>query len=533
MIATSPPSRLIQLLLGVVLSCTATVATIAQQQADSAQRERKAYEYFINGATLQIQGTRHAEAILEFQQALRYDSSAATLRAMAKSYAAMRKFDLALETAQIAVRMDSTNGESWEVIAEMYVSDGQYDNALAAYERLRYLQPSKQQLYTLGRMYEPRDADKAIDVFEQLVALQPDEGVLRRLADLYTRTQRIDKRTYTLERALKLDPEDADLSAELAATYVATSKFDNLDTILLRWGNETRMHGSEAVWLATITSFIEDSLCTSTKAPMARKVLDSAAVHDARQWRVLIAAGALALRIDEPSRTTDLFAKAIRAARGISDAPLNAAQTYLSFNRPQDAFDVLSRTLVSFPYDPRFPYVMGFCMQQLDSTSRAVQLYRRAIGLDSAYLDAWIQLGVAYDALEKLDSSDRAYDRALMIDPDNHLVNNNYAYSLSVRNKDLLRARTMSWRALQQYPANPAYLDTYAWVLFQLGEFEKARVYLERCITRGGGNATHFEHLGDILEQLGLIDEAVRAWQESLQRDPERTTLQSKLSKYR
>ena len=68
----------------VILACSA-VATHAQQ-IDSTERVRKAREYFINGTTLQIQGNRHAEAILEFQQALRYDSSAVTLAAIARSY---------------------------------------------------------------------------------------------------------------------------------------------------------------------------------------------------------------------------------------------------------------------------------------------------------------------------------------------------------------------------------------------------------------------------------------------------------------
>ncbi|MBS1560391.1 MAG: tetratricopeptide repeat protein [Bacteroidetes bacterium] len=533
MMALPPTTLSVRVGLCICMGWYAVVWTSAQGTADSAQMHRKATEYFINGSTMQIQGNRHAEAILEFQQALRYDSSAATLRAMAQSYAAIRKFDLALEAVQAAVRIDTLHAESWELMAEIYVTQGRYDEAMSAYERLRDLHPTKQQLYTLGRMYEPRDPDKAIAVFEQLVTMQPDEGVYRRLADLYARTRRPDQRTWTMERAMKLDPDDADLAAELAAVYVATSHMDGLDSILTRWNEASVTGGSEQVWLAAITAFLEDSLTTTTKSTAAQAVLQKASLRDARQWRVFIAAGALALRINESSRAFALFSAAIKAARGIADAPLGAAQSYMSFDRMQDAYDILSRSLVLFPYDPRFHYMMGFCKQQLDRDAEASQLYRRAIGIDSTYLDAWIQLGVVYDALDQMDSSDMAYDRALLLDPDNHLVNNNYAYSLSVRNKDLQRARSMSWRALQQYPANPAYLDTYAWVLYQLGEYDKARTYLERCIARGGGNATHYEHLGDVFEQLGLIDEAVRAWQESQRRDPERTTLQSKLSKYR
>lgn len=527
-----PPFFLAALLALAGLWSVAGAQTTQPSRQDSPE-SRKAMDYFINGTSLQLQGNRHAEAILEFQQSLRYDSSATTLRAMARSYAALRKFDLAEETMQRAIAFDSSSAESWELLAEIMITQGRYDEALTAYERLRGLAPTKRQLYTLGRLYEPRSADKAIEVFEQLVAIDPDESVLRRLADLYARTRQSEKRTWTLERAAKIDPTNADIAAELASIYVSTDRFEALDSILRQWSMPASSTAGENVWLAAITSFLDDTLATVSHATVVNAMLDSAMKRDGRQWRVLVAGGALALRMEDTERARSMLTKAVRSVKGISDVAISAAQTYMSFQRYQEAYDVLAHTLVSFPYDPRFLYMMGFCMQQLDADSVAVQFYRRAIGVDSLYLDAWIQLGAVYDGMGLAERSDSAYERALLIDPDNHLANNNYAYSLSVRNKDLVLARSMSWRALQQYPSNPAYLDTYGWVLYQLGEFDKARTYLERCIARGGGNATHYEHLGDVMEQLGFIDEAVHAWQEAMRRDPERTSLQNKISKYR
>ena len=94
------------------------------------------------------------------------------------------------------------------------------------------------------------------------------------------------------------------------------------------------------------------------------------------------------------------------------------------------------------------------------------------------------------------------------------------------------RAREMAWTALQQNPNNAAYLDTYAWILFQLGEYDRARTYIDQAVINGG-NATHYEHLGDILEKTGEIDGAVRAWREALEREPDRPDLQQKIDRYR
>lgn len=90
----------------------------------------------------------------------------------------------------------------------------------------------------------------------------------------------------------------------------------------------------------------------------------------------------------------------------------------------------------------------------------------------------------------------------------------------------------MAWRALQQQPTNAAYLDTYAWVLFRRGEYEKARTYVQQAIQLEG-NATHYEHLGDILERLGEYPDAVSAWQRSLELDPERLHLQQKINQHK
>jgi tetratricopeptide (TPR) repeat protein len=81
-------------------------------------------------------------------------------------------------------------------------------------------------------------------------------------------------------------------------------------------------------------------------------------------------------------------------------------------------------------------------------------------------------------------------------------------------------------------PTNPSYLDTHAWVLFQLGLPDEARRYIERAL-HYGASATIHEHHGDILEALGLLDDAVRAWQEALRMDPDRNSAASRISRYR
>ena len=70
------------------------------------------------------------------------------------------------------------------------------------------------------------------------------------------------------------------------------------------------------------------------------------------------------------------------------------------------------------------------------------------------------------------------------------------------------------------------------WVLYHIGNYREAAEYIELAV-KSGGNATHYEHWGDILEKLGDFDGAVRAWEFALDQDPERAHLRSSIDKYR
>ncbi|MBU3700240.1 MAG: tetratricopeptide repeat protein, partial [Candidatus Kapabacteria bacterium] len=174
-----------------ILLCSAVWSPLAQAQrsgersgADSA---RKAKEFFINGTTLLLQGGRAAEAILEFQQALRFDTTAACLAAIARSYVELGKLELAHEYVTMALARNKESSDSWELLAEIEVQRGRYDEGLLAYEQILSLKPTRRQIQTLARLYEPRNARRAIELYEQLLETKSDLFVLERLSELYQR----------------------------------------------------------------------------------------------------------------------------------------------------------------------------------------------------------------------------------------------------------------------------------------------------------------------------------------------------------
>ena len=125
-------------------------------------------------------------------------------------------------------------------------------------------------------------------------------------------------------------------------------------------------------------------------------------------------------------------------------------------------------------------------------------------------------LGDTYFQLKDHEKSDEAYEKVLKIEPDNVLVLNNYAYYLSLRNVNLDKAETMAKKAVELEPDNSSYLDTYGWVLFRLGKYEDAKEWIEKAIEKGEESAVVIEHYGDVLWKLNDKKEAVKYWEKAL-----------------
>ena len=123
---------------------------------------------------------------------------------------------------------------------------------------------------------------------------------------------------------------------------------------------------------------------------------------------------------------------------------------------------------------------------------------------------------------ERLEDAFQSYENALLLDPENALALNNYAYFLVESGGDIEKAADMSSRSLIGNNAdNPTFLDTYAWILYKQGKYEEAEDMQKKAIEDEEGNVADsselWDHYGDILLALGKKKEAVEAWEKALE----------------
>ena len=123
------------------------------------------------------------------------------------------------------------------------------------------------------------------------------------------------------------------------------------------------------------------------------------------------------------------------------------------------------------------------------------------------------------------------YERALELDPNDPLINNNYSYAFATRGIQLDRALKMVKISVAADSLNSSYLDTIGWVYYMLGNFTDAKLYLEKAIEVGGKSSVMLDHLADAEYKLGNKDKAIELWKNALELEPTKIEIQNKIDK--
>lgn len=503
------------------------------QQLLEALEPGKAREYFIQGSILQMQ-KRYAEAIIEFQQALRYDNSPALHYALAVNYHELSKHELATEHLRTAIAIDNTFMPAYYLLGEVYISRFQLDEAIEVYTQILEREHSTIARFTLARIYEFRNADTAIAMYNAMLDTEEDYTVLERLAELYEQRGDTAKAIGILERLYTLLPDNENIPPILMYRYLQQQQYDKSFELLGTVGHTLPADAVPRYYLAVGNSLLEalDSPKIGSKEYAAKFIGDTEHTFP-NEWRIHLMRGMLAFSLGDTALCTRLVNETLVRADSLPDVPLQMAAFYLQQQYFSGVEEVTKRYEKRFANDARFPFFAALALLREQKQALGIEALHRALRADSTYIDAWLQLGIEYSTMEKPELSDEAYLKVLQLDPENPLANNNYAYALSERGEQLEMAKTMATTALQGEPNNPSYLDTMGWIYFQLGDYEQALLYIQKAIDNGDASATVYEHLGDTYQKLGQIDNALQAWKSAVEHDPQRQSTQQRINTYK
>lgn len=128
-------------------------------------------------------------------------------------------------------------------------------------------------------------------------------------------------------------------------------------------------------------------------------------------------------------------------------------------------------------------------------------------------------LGGAYQLAGQLEKATSAFERALVLNPNDVGLSNDLAYMWIDRGLRLDEAEPLIRFAVGHAPQQAAYLDTYGWLLYKKGDFAGALEWLLRANgARGEEDPVILDHLGDTCWRLQKTDEAISYWQKGILR---------------
>ena len=453
-------------------------------------------------------------------------------------YAALKQLDKAIDVAGALQRVFPNKEEVYQILSTLYKQAEKPEKAIAALNKLEALtgidgaismdkfsiylgmKQNKKAIAEIDKLSAkfPTDMrykvlrgdiymyqelpEKAFEIYKHVESEEPNNPyVYVSLSNYYKHQNNNELARFNVVKALKLDALEVEQKISILGDYVKDMIRDTI-----------KLDETESMFKLLVERY-----------PLEEKVYDYYAVF--LQYR-------------------KRFPEALRMYETMLNINPKNEQTWLQIFqlRIQNAnFEGLKtdadRAIAVFPENHPFYFYKGIAEIQLKNYPAALQANKKALSLatesdKAVQSDYYSQIGDVYYRMDSTLLAFEAYDKALEANPGNVYVLNNYAYYLSEKNQNLKKAESMSAKTIEKEPKNSTYLDTYAWIFYQQGNYSLAKFYIERAIDNLDNKqdpGVVLEHYGDILMKVGNPEKAFEIYQKSYQTENKTEILKKKI----
>lgn len=554
--------------------------TVASASRGADDNSDMLYRYaYIEGVRQQDMGN-YIAAMDIFQRCVRMKPDAAEANyALGNFYLVLQKDSLGMEYLKRAAEIEPSNTEFVDRLAQSYLMRNDIASATQVYEDLVKEHPDRTEyLDMLARIYEhQRDYKKLLSVFDRMEIqegqseeltlskmqaysyLDDQEGAYRELSalvkahphDLNIQVMmgnwllsngRKEEAHQTFLDVLKEEPDNAQGQMSLMDFYRVEGQYDTADSLLYdmlinpRTEPETRVSLIRS-WVQGVNGEEGDSIRIME---MFNKVLAlPQKTSEVAEMRVSYLS-----MMKAPADTLKAgWRQVLEISPEAVGARLHLIELMWHDSIDENVISECKKAVEYIPDEPALYYQLGMAQYLNKHIDDAIETLTRATHCITPETkkelagNIYASLGDILQRVGRLKDTFAAYDSCLVYNPDNIMCLNNYAYFLSVENRDLKKAEQMSYRAITKEANNATYLDTYAWILYKQQRYEEACIYIEQALKNDTDSVSMSgeirDHAGDIYYQLGRREEALKMWQEALPMDPDNVAVLRKKIKHK
>ena len=549
-------------------------ASLMKETLLSAEQQRK-YDYFFLEA-MRMKGKNEYDAAFGLlQHCLDINPTASSaLYEISQYYMFLRQVPQGQVALEQAVAFAPDNYWYSQGLVSLYQQQNELDKAAALLEKMVTRFPSKQDpLFSLLDIYSRQE--KYNDVISTLNRLEKRLGKNEQLSmekfRIYLQMKDDKKAFQEIESLVQEYPMDMRYQVILGDVYLQNGKkqeaYDAYQKVLavepdnpmalFSMASYYEQTGQKELYQQQLDTLLLNKKVTSdTKISVMRQVIAENEQSSAKDSTQVIA----------------LFDRMMKQDMYDPQIPMLYSQYLLSKNMEQEAVPVLEQVVDLDPTNKAarlmlvsaavkkedYKQIIKVCEPGIEATPDALELYyylaiayqlaeqgdgvlivcNRALEhitpdtRKEVISDFYSIMGDIYHTKKQMTEAYAAYDSALVYNPSNIGALNNYAYYLSVERRDLDKAEEMSYKTVKAEPNNSTYLDTYAWILFEKGNYAEARIYIDNAMKNDGEKSDVIvEHCGDIYFMTGDVEGALKYWKKALEMGSESKTLKQKIEK--
>ena len=479
------------------------------------------------------------------------------------------KTDIAIEQSRISVNKDPQNTWYLKLYADLLKQNQEYQKAANEYKKLIKRSPKNQEYYFLLAETHIHDRKylKAVDVYNQIEdVFGIDKMISMQKYSLYMQEKKTNLAIKEVEKIVQKFPADIEVLEILSELYLLNNQKEKAVEIFQKIATENPDNGHINLKLANYyrdqgdnknsfkelrRAFENPNLIIDIKIPviasyfpllekdeeMKRQALELCMIlvntHETNHKSHALN-GDLFYAINDYDNALKNYIRSIEIEPNQSQVWTQSIFILADQAKFGKVLDFSKQAIELFPTNPIYYYFQGISESRIKQYNNSIKSL--TIGLDFIVennllkVEYYTTLAESFKALDRHHESDSLFELALLINPENALVLNNYSYYLSLRKKNLEKAKEMSKRSNELEPKNGTYQDTYAWILYQMGDYNNSEIWLKKAISNGGGSSpVIIEHYGDVLFRLGKKDEALKQWKKAIILDEDNNSLLQKI----
>jgi len=506
----------------------------------SRAQEMKSRDHFTQGMFFELEN-KHENALIEFYQALLYDSTSATIyNRIAENHMSLGRYESALRYLQKSLKLKAEEPETIRLIADCH--------------------------------YRLKDDEKAIDNLQQVLEIDPlDENARNLLLLLYRKNGNYMGLAKQYEQMITIYGEDEDWVRKAATIYLKNGQVDEALALFKLYVEADS--GNAGMWYSVgmaseLTELTDDAISAYEKAiQIAPEVTEAAQriyslCRKDQKWEKLI-------NIFEPYINTP-EAKVYRL--GIADAYISKEEKDFETseiiltpllqeeNVEWQVYDLMGRTewgqknyakaaayfqmvidldlknrigwifkgfvlsdadslesaerhyRESLNYLPEDPFLLtfhGISLQRLNRDEDAVTQLEKAIRIDSTSVNSLVSLGISLHRLHRSEEALIPLEQAVELEQNNYTALNTLGMIYDEL-KIYEKCDSLYIRALRLFPEDPLFLNNYAYSLAERSEkLEYALELSKKAIAADPENDAYQDTIGWIYYRLGMYDLAL------------------------